>query len=120
MQKILLKFLRIIAFIRHPEIPKQYRFYIRDNYFSRIFQVKYYFKDFYFKKKYKIIEYHGEFQQELTFVLPFAYWHFLNGTLDKTISSDNTKELYFFSTNHAEAHSKRDWIYNDENFEIPN
>ena len=120
MQKIFLKFLRIIAFIRHPEIPKQYRFYIRDNYFSRIFQVRYYLKDYYFKKKYKIIEYHGEFQQELTFVLPFAYWHFLNGTLKKTISCDATKELYFFSRDHEELHKKRDWLNNAKNFEFPN
>ena len=120
MQKIFLKFLNIIAFVSHPKIPKKYCYYIRDNYYSRIFQTKYYFKDYYRKKKYKIIEYHGEFQQELTFVLPFAYWHFLNGTLRKTISCDDTKELYFFSDNHEELHEKRDWLNNAKNFEFPN
>ena len=120
MQKIFLKFLQLVAFIKHPEIPKKYRYYIRDNYYSRIIQIKYYFKDYYFKKKYKTIEYHGEFQQELTFVLPFAYWHFLNGTLRKTISCDDTKELYFFSNNHEELHKKRDWLNNAKNFEFPN
>src|SRR3954454_2323548 len=120
MQKIFLKLLNAIAFISHPKIPKRYSSYIRDNYYSRIFQIKYYFKDYYSRKKYKVIEYHGEFQQELTFVLPFAYWHFLNGTLQKTISCDDTKEIYFFSDNHEELHKKRDWLNNSKNFEFPN
>ena len=120
MQRIFLKLLNVFALINHPRIPPKYRYYIRDNYYSRIFQSKYYFRDYFFKKKYKVIEYHGEFQQELTFVLPFSYWHFLNGTLKKTISCDATKELYFFSNNHKELHKKRDWRNNAKNFEIPN
>jgi hypothetical protein len=120
MQKIFLKFLKVIAFISHRNTPKKYLYYIRDNYYSRILQSKYYFKDYWFKRKYKIIEYHGEFQQELTFVLPFAYWHFLNGTLQKTISCDDTKEFYFFSDNHEELHKKRDWRNNAKTFEFPN
>src|SRR5215213_5583067 len=120
MRKLFLKFLQAVALITHPKIPKKYCSYIRDNYYSRIFQFKYYFKDHFSKKKYKIIDYQGEFQQELTFVLPFAYWHFLNGTLQKTISCDDTKELYFFSDHHEELHEKRDWINNARNFEFPN
>jgi hypothetical protein len=120
MRKLFLKVLNVITVLTHPEIPKKYCYYITHNYYSRFIQIKYYFRNHYFKKRYKTVEYRGEFQQELTFVLPFAYWHFLNGTLNKTISTDNTKELYFFSSNHQEIHKKRDWLYNAETFEIPN
>ncbi|WP_461490009.1 hypothetical protein [Pontibacter sp. HJ8] len=77
-------------------------------------------KDYVMKPSYKQIEYRQEFQQELTFVLPFAYWHFLNGTLDKTISSKYTKELYFFSENHEEKYNRRTWRLSKESYEIPN
>jgi hypothetical protein len=120
MRKLFFKLIQAVLLITHPKIPKKYRRFIRDNYYGRIFQIKYFFKDYFLKKKYKIIEYHGEFQQELTFVLPFAYWHFLNGTLQKTISCDDTKELYFFSDNHQELHKKRDWVNNAKNYEVPN
>src|SRR5258708_37757850 len=120
MKKLFLKFLKAIVVLTHPSIPKKHCYLIRDNYLSHLIQLKYFFNDYYSKKEYKVIEYHGEFQQEFTFVLPFAYWHYINGTLAKTISSDNTKEFYFFSKNHVEAHTKRDWIYNTETFEIPN
>ena len=83
-------------------------------------QIKYFFKDYYRKKSYKKISFQGEFQQELTFVLPFAYWHYLNGTLSQTISSKGTKELYFFSKNHEEKFDRRDWEYNEADYEIPN
>ncbi|UOQ81427.1 hypothetical protein [Hymenobacter sp. 5414T-23] len=72
------------------------------------------------KKPYKVIEYHGEFQQELLFVLPFAYWHHLNGTLLGTASCKNTQELYYFSPNHQEKFDEREWESNDESYEIPN
>ncbi len=101
-------------------MPKKYRYFIRDNYYSRLVQASYYYKDYFNKKKYKVISYHGEFQQELTFVLPFAYWHYLNGTLDKTISCSHTKELYFFSENHIEQFSERVWKPTQDEFEIPN
>lgn len=119
MQNILLKLLYVFAKVNHPKVRKNFRYFIRDNYYSRCNQVKYFLKDYYLKKQYKTIEYHGEFQQELTFILPFAYWHYLNGTLCKTISCTNTKDLYFFSPNHEERYEKRDWTY-DYNFEIPN
>lgn len=100
-------------------MPKEYRYFIRDNYFSRITQLRYWYNDYIKKKPYKIVSFNGEFQQELTFALPFAYWHHLNGTLLGTISSKYTKELYFFSPNHKEEYSYRDWEGN-YNYQIPN
>jgi hypothetical protein len=52
--------------------------------------------------------------------VPFAYWHFLNGTLDKTISAKDTKELYFFSKNHEEKYDKRIWNETYMHYDIPN
>ncbi|MEO7962154.1 MAG: hypothetical protein ABIR19_11435, partial [Ginsengibacter sp.] len=69
---------------------------------------------------YKSIEFFGEFQQELTFVLPFAYWHHLNGTLKQTVSSEGTKPLYFFSEDHTELPNKRDWFNNSIDYTFPN
>jgi len=77
-------------------------------------------KDYIIKKPYKIIDFHGEFDQELRYAVPFAYWHYLNGTLAKTISYKNTKDLYFFSKNHEERQGGRDWELGYKNFEIPN
>lgn len=120
MQKLVLKFLNVCTRIGFPFTPQKYRWFIRDNQYSRLVQMKYFFRDYYKKKKYKTIAFQGEFQQELTFVLPFAYWHHLNGTLGKTISSKGTKELYFFSQNHEERFDRRDWEYNEADYEIPN
>lgn len=117
---LLLKILSAIVHVRYARFQKKHRYYIRDNAFSRLYQAKYFFRDFVKKRKYKTIEFCGEFQQELCFVLPFAYWHHLNGTLGKTISTRNTRELYFFSDNHAEIYDKRIWEYNGQHFEIPN
>lgn len=120
MQTVVLKFLGILTRALFPATKQKYRYYIRDNKYSRLLQLRYFFKDYYRNKKYKNIIYQGEFQQELTFVLPFAYWHYLNGTLEKTISCKGTKEIYFFSTNHEERFGKRDWQHNVADFEIPN
>jgi hypothetical protein len=73
-----------------------------------------------YKKPYKTINYKGEFQQELAFILPFAYWHHLNGTLQKTISCKNTRELYFFSNDHEELYAERDAESNFSDYEVPN
>jgi hypothetical protein len=83
-------------------------------------QLNYFAKDYLYKKKYKTIEFYGEFDQELRYVLPFAYWHYLNGTLKKTISSRYTMELYYFSENHEEKQGERSWEGSVGNFEIPN
>ncbi|MEO9473979.1 MAG: hypothetical protein ABJG41_00525 [Cyclobacteriaceae bacterium] len=76
-------------------------------------------KDYVEKKPYKEISFHGEFQQELLHVLPFAYWHFKNGTLKRTQSTGLTTELYFFSPDHHESDEGRDYLDNF-NLEIPN
>ncbi len=65
-------------------------------------QLKYIWPDYVTKKPYKDIYFDGEFAPELEFVLPFAYWHYKNGTLRSTHSSKFTRELYFFSPEHHE------------------
>lgn len=119
MRSIANKFLSLYVLLRYPKIPKDNRYFIRDNYAARIYQYKYFLKDYLLRSKYKTISFNGEFQQELTFALPFAYWHHLNGTLKKTVSSKYTKSLYFFSENHEETYENRDWKTNYE-IEIPN
>ncbi|MFD3000922.1 hypothetical protein ACFS7Z_11155 [Pontibacter toksunensis] len=120
MQGLFLNFLSLFTLLKYPSIKKDYRYFIRDNYYSRLLQTKYLIADYIFKKEYKTIQYYGEFQQELTFILPFAYWHHLNGTLKKTISCKDTKELYFFSNNHEERYSERDAVSNYGSYEVPN
>ncbi|MFD3001495.1 hypothetical protein ACFS7Z_14085 [Pontibacter toksunensis] len=120
MQSVVLKLLYLVASLKYPKIEKDYRYFIRDNYFCRINQTKYLFRDYIKKDKYKVISYKGEFDQELRYVIPFAYWHYLNGTLKKTISCRNTKELYFFSDNHEERFEERDWEFSYSNYEFPN
>ena len=120
MQSLMLKLLTIVTWVRFPKMKKKYRDFIRDNHYCRFKQLKYFFKDYLYKKKYKVIEFYGEFDQELRYVLPFAYWHYLNGTLKKTISSQYTMELYYFSENHKEKIGERSWEKSVGNFEIPN
>lgn len=120
MRNLFLKFLYGIASLNYPKVKKDYRYFIRDNYFSRTRQLLFLLKDYIIKKEYKEIEFQGEFDQELRYVIPFAYWHYLNGTLKKTISCKNTKEFYFFSKHHEERHSKRVWELGYSNFEVPN
>lgn len=50
-----------------------------------------------------------EFGYELISVLPYSYNLHLQGKLEKTISSFDTKCLYFFSPNHEETNIKRSW-----------
>jgi len=120
MKKIFTKILYLASQLNHRGLAPEHHYYIRDNYLCRIVQIKYLFDDYLIKKKYKEISYHGEFQQELLFVLPFAYWHSLNGTLNSTISCTGTKDLYFFSSNHKEEFFERDWESNYSSFEVPN
>jgi hypothetical protein len=81
--------------------------------------LKYYWRDYVLKKPYKEIVFNGEFQQELINVLPFAYWHFKNGTLKTTASAKYTAPFYFFSPDHSEKYVQRDWTSNYST-EIPN
>src|SRR5215213_4650455 len=104
MRRLILKSLYVIAFVKYPRLRNDLRYFIRDNWYCKLRQVKFLLKDYVFKKEYKVINYEGEFDQELRYVIPFAYWHHLNGTLQKTISSKNTKEFYFFSKNHEERY----------------
>lgn len=120
MQQLMLKFLYVVASLRYPGIRRDLRYFIRDNYFSRLNQVRFLRSDYFAKKPYKVVDYHGEFDQELRYVLPFAYWHHLNGTLQKTISCTNTKEFYFFSENHVEQYEKRVWQAGYGYYDVPN
>jgi len=55
----------------------------------------------------KVNHYGVEFGYELIAVIPFAYWHHLNGSLEETISCKDTRPLYYFSGNHKEILSGR-------------
>ena len=120
MQQVLLKFLYLVAAARYPGLRRDLRYFVRDNYFARLNQVRFVANDYLAKKPYKVIDYQGEFDQELRYVLPFAYWHHLNGTLKKTISCTNTKEFYFFSDDHHEQYSTRDWQAGYGYYDVPN
>lgn len=120
MKNLVLKALSGLAYIHHPKMDRTIRYYIRDNYFSRLNQVRFFIDDYITKKKYKIIDYSGEFQTEICYVLPFAYWHHLNGTLEKTVSCKGTKEFYFFSENHEEKYDFRDARFAYDSFATPN
>ena len=120
MQRFMLKFLYGIAALKYPGIRHDLRYFIRDNYFARLNQIRFIAQDYLARKQYKIIDFHGEFDQELRYVLPFAYWHHLNGTLEKTISSVNTKPFYFFSENHEEKYEKRVWQAGYGYYDVPN
>jgi len=117
-RNILNKTLSLYTLLKFKHVPKEYFYFIRDTYLCKIIQLKYILRDFLVKKKYKAISFQGEFAPELQFVLPFAYWHYKNGTLAETNSSQFTKELYFFSPKHKEIFGERTPEGN-YNFEIP-
>ena len=104
--------------LRYPKVPANLRYFYRDTYNCEMAQLKYLGKDYLGKHEYKDITFSGEFAPELQFVLPFAYWHYKNGTLKSTHSSIYTKELYFFSKDHHEVFEKRTNEGN-YNFEVP-
>ncbi|WDF56429.1 hypothetical protein [Mucilaginibacter sp. KACC 22063] len=104
--------------LRYPKAPRALSYYYRDTYNCEMHQLKYFFSDYIKKKKYKDISFNGEFAPELQFVLPFAYWHYKNGTLKSTRSAKYTKELYFFSPDHSESFDTRSNEGN-YNFEVP-
>ncbi len=117
--KLFGKILTFFILLRYPKISSRYRWFIRFRYLGEIRQIRYFFVDFLIRRPYKEIKFIGEFQQELLHVIPFAYWHYLNGTLERTISSLYTKEFYFFSPNHTELDSERNFEDNF-NLDIPN
>lgn len=120
MQRLLLKALYLVAALRYPALKKELRYFVRDNFYCKLFQLKFLFRDYVQKKAYQVTDYHGEFDQELRYILPYAYWHYLNGTLSKTISANNTKEFYFFSTNHEERYKQRVWTESYAHYDVPN
>ncbi|MBO0935555.1 hypothetical protein J2I47_03240 [Fibrella sp. HMF5335] len=120
MKSLLLKSLYVLAALRYPRIRPDLRYFVRDNYFARLNQIRFWRADFLTRAPYKVIRFYGEFDQEIRYVLPFAYWHFLNGTLKQTIASKNTKPFYFFSPDHVEKYEKRVWEAGYGNYSIPN
>jgi len=116
--KITNKIFGLYVRMRYPEVPIELSYFYRDTFSCELVQLKYLLKDYTFKKKYKDISFEGEFGQELLFLLPFAYWHYKNGTLRSTRSAKYTKELYFFSPDHEEVFDKRT-VEGNYNFEIP-
>lgn len=120
MQQLFLKFLYVVAVIRYPGYKGDLRYFVRDNWYARLHQIRFFGADYMSRKPYKVIEFQGEFDQELRYVVPFAYWHHLNGTLKQTISYSNTKPFYFFSKNHDERHTQRIWQKAYGNYNMPN
>ena len=115
---MLKKVLSLIVLVKYGRLPIDVRYYYRDTYLCQLRQLRYFFRDYIFKSRYKELSFDGEFAPELQFALPFAYWHYKNGTLKSTKSSKYTKEMYFFSDNHEEYFSTRTNAGN-YNFEMP-
>lgn len=101
------KLFSLYILLKYGRLTADIKYYYRDTYHCYLTQVKYIIRDYLTKKKYKTISFNGEFAPELQFALPFAYWHFKNGTLKNTQSSKSTKELYFFSAEHEEFFDNR-------------
>lgn len=118
LKKLLNKILGLYVLLRFSKVPLELRYFYRDTYYCQLVQWKYIFKDYIVKKPYKDIHFSGEFAPEIMYVLPFAYWHYKNGTLRSTKSSNFTSELYFFSPNHNEGFDVRSNEGN-YNFETP-
>jgi len=120
MQRLILKSLFVAARMKNPKLRRELCYFVRDNYYCKLVQGRYVVPDYLVKKKYKVISYQGEFDQELRYVIPFAYWHYLNGTLEKTVSAQHTKEFYFFSQNHEERFKERIWKESYAHYDVPN
>jgi hypothetical protein len=118
MNHIVNKILSAYVHLRYQHVEKHLRYFIRDTIYCQLLQNKLLLKDVVFKKQYKSLSFHGEFGPELLFVLPFAYWHFKNGTLKETESCSQTAELYYFSPSHKETFGVRSNEGN-YNFEMP-
>jgi hypothetical protein len=118
MKRLIDKVLGAYVHTKYRKMDSDLRYFIRDTLYCDLMQWKYPLKDHLFKKKYKEIEFSGEFGPELQFVLPFAYWHYKNGTLKRTVSTKNMSEFYFFSPDHQET-SKARTNEGNYNFEVP-
>ncbi|MGZ3847058.1 MAG: hypothetical protein ACXVBH_13440 [Flavisolibacter sp.] len=118
MKRLIDKVLGAYVHSKYKRMDISLRYFIRDTLYCDLMQWKYPLKDYLFKKRYKRIEFNGEFGPELQFVLPFAYWHYKNGTLKETRSTKNMSEFYFFSPDHKETSLPRSNEGN-YNFEVP-
>ncbi|MBU0696303.1 MAG: hypothetical protein KKE39_07225 [Bacteroidetes bacterium] len=94
------------------------KYFYRDTYYCKLVQWKYFFRDYIIKKPYKVVSFSGEFTHDFTYALPFAYWHYKNGTLLRTEGARLTQEMYFFSSNHKEVYYDRTNEGN-YNYELP-
>ncbi|MET3125425.1 hypothetical protein ABID42_000513 [Arcicella rosea] len=117
-EKYLNKFLSLIVLLRYGRMTPDINYYYRHTYRCQLEQLKYLFRDYFIKKPYKTIEFQGEFAPELEFTIPFAYWHYKNGTLKSTKSAFYTKEMYFFSPYHEDFFDVRTNEGN-YNYELP-
>ncbi|MBC7914868.1 MAG: hypothetical protein H7Y07_12180 [Pyrinomonadaceae bacterium] len=115
---MLTKILGLYVKLRFSKVSPELRYFYRDTYYCQLLQLKYVLKDYVSKKAYKDIHFDGEFAPEIMYVLPFAYWHYKNGTLKSTRGAKYTKELYFFSPDHEEAYDIRTTEGN-YNYETP-
>lgn len=115
---LLNKIFSLYVAIFYRQVPRELKYFIRDTFYCKLLQVKYLIRDYIIKKKYKKISFEGEFGAELQFALPFAYWHYKNGTLKSTASFPFTKSFYFFSPGHSEQFKTRTNAGN-YNFELP-
>jgi hypothetical protein len=55
-------------------------------------------------------QYFGEFAFEMFAVIPYAHWLHEQGRLTFTVSTADTRALYYFSPNHIERDVARDWV----------
>jgi len=69
----------------------------------------------------RVNSHNTEFGYELIATLPYAYYHFLNGTLEGTISGPGSEPLYWFSPDHQINPKQRSFEATNEAVkEIPN
>jgi hypothetical protein len=55
-------------------------------------------------------QYFGEFAFEMFAVIPYAHWLHEQGRLEYTVSTADTRSLYYFSPNHIERDVARRWV----------
>jgi hypothetical protein len=55
-------------------------------------------------------QYFGEFAFELLAVVPYAYWLHQQGRLEFTVSTEDTRALYYFSPRHLERSTPRRYV----------
>ena len=59
-----------------------------------------------------------EFGEELIAVIPYAYYHYIQGNLTSTVSGVGSEAFYYFSPHHAINKKKRNCNYS--NHKVPN